>query len=98
MRSPPQADHSRRSPLLTRKGLCRIAELTPSPEERFKRAIAHLFTTVVTMQGACRCRRRSVRAKLLAMSHGERNINGSVQGNCRNWEKIDEPNVVFSAG
>jgi hypothetical protein len=39
-----------------------------------------------------------VRAKILTMSHGERNIYGGVQGNCRRWEKIDESNIVFSAG
>ena len=62
-----------------------------------KRATVYLFI-VVTKQGACLHRRKRIRAKLLTMSHGERNIDGSVQGNCRSWEKIDESNVVHSAG
>jgi hypothetical protein len=92
-----QAHHSRRSQLLRSKYLCRIAELTPPPEERLKRATVHLFI-VVTTQGACRRKRRRVSAKLLTMRHGERNINGGMQGNCRRWEKIDESNVIYSAG
>jgi hypothetical protein len=39
-----------------------------------------------------------VRAKILKMRHGKRNIYCGVQGNCRRWEKIDESNVVFSGG
>jgi hypothetical protein len=46
----------------------------------------------------CRRRRRRVRKKTLKMTHGERNIYGDAQENCRRWEKIDESNVVFSGG
>jgi hypothetical protein len=92
-----QADHSRRSPLLTCTYLCRITELTPSSEERLRNSTVHLFT-VVTTQGAYRRRRSRIRAKLLKMSCGERRIDGDVQGDCRRLWQIAESNVVFSTG
>jgi hypothetical protein len=59
--------------MFTSKCLCRIAELTPSSEERWKSATVQLFT-VVTTQGVYRGRRRRIREKILKMSRGERNI------------------------
>ena len=76
------------------KGLCRIAELTPSSEERLKRESVHLFSGVIT-QGACRRRRRMVRTKVLQMSRGERNIYGGVQGNCRRREQFTKLMLAF---
>jgi len=93
--SPAVGTPSPENQCLTSSGFCLIAELTPSSEERLKSATVHL-STVVTTQGAYRRSRGRVRAKALNRSHGERQIYGGVQGNCRRREKIDESNVVFS--
>jgi len=54
-----QAHPARRSQLLTRKGLCRIAQLTWLPEESSTRWTIHPVTVVPT-QGVCHHRRRRV--------------------------------------
>jgi hypothetical protein len=79
------------------KRLCRIAELTPSSEERLKGATVQFFT-VVTTQGVCHCRRRRVRTKTLNMRHGKRKIDEDKQGVCRRMWQLAESNVVFSGG